>query len=51
MKAMDDMKDKADHMWEETKDKTEDMSDSAKAKYHETKGRMDEKMKQRSKDQ
>lgn len=46
---MRDMDDKAKEVWDKSKDKAEDMSDKAKAKYHETKGRMDEKMKQKRK--
>lgn len=39
-----------DEMTQKTKDKAEDMTDKVKAKAHETKGRLDEKIKQPSKD-
>jgi hypothetical protein len=41
---MADMDDKARAWWEEAKDKSEDIADDADDKFHETKGRMKEKL-------
>jgi hypothetical protein len=44
---MADLDDKAKLGWEKAKNKLKGMDVKAQAKYHETRGRLDEKMKQR----